>query len=262
MRVFGSQEELGWPAYGTPLYEAAPLLSAPQRYLENGDVTEACRAFVLEHGGEEFFQQPGWMARLGEFHQQHSRAGYIMRTPDFLKFLAAEFEFSREQFRLHLGYAPRYFAYPWQVGSDISLRFAKNAGFNAIFGSDVDLHAERHRRAPMPMYGRTRREWLPYLPRAERTWSLGGLIKIDGLALGKLQQAATSALQVGGAVAAKLGPVAQQIKPLASHAGRKIRSATSRSLAQLASLPTPRKLLERSRVRMTPTGKPSPAKPG
>jgi hypothetical protein len=57
MRGVDELEELGRPELGTPIYTAAPLLSATTRYLEHSTVTKICCDFV--RGREmEFFARP------------------------------------------------------------------------------------------------------------------------------------------------------------------------------------------------------------
>lgn len=178
MRFVDSQDELGKPALGTPVYRAAPLLSAQGRYLENGDVTRKCREFVQRHGGPEFFAQPDWRMQLERVFEEQARGapGRFMDADLFERLVASEFDLCREEFKRHLGYAPHCIAYPWHLGSTSSLQQARRAGLQAAFGVAMDYRAERHRaRLPIPVYGRLKSDWLQFLPGAQRASIVGAL---------------------------------------------------------------------------------------
>lgn len=178
MRCIDSKDELGKPALGTPIYRAAPLLSAQCRYLENGDVTRACRELVENRGGPEFFAQADWRTQLARTFDEHARGapGQIMDPAAFQNLVASEFELSRDELKRHLGYAPHCIAYPWHLGSAPSLQHARRAGFQVAFGVAMDYRAERHRsRLPIPVYGRLKSDWLQFLPGEKRASVLGAL---------------------------------------------------------------------------------------
>jgi peptidoglycan/xylan/chitin deacetylase (PgdA/CDA1 family) len=166
MRYVDGTDELGPPVLGTPVYHATPLLSARRRYLENGELASACRQFVQACGGQDFFRDSGWSARLRAFHAAKSASmdGRFMPAEELLALLASEFERSREEFRTHLGYAPTSLAYPWMLGSKLSLELAKRAGIQAAFGVALDYRAGRDRTLPMPVFGRLKSDWLRLLP--------------------------------------------------------------------------------------------------
>ncbi|GFE85413.1 polysaccharide deacetylase family protein [Steroidobacter agaridevorans] len=178
IRFIDAQDELGKPALGTPVYRAAPLLSAQRRYLESGDITRACRDFVDGHGGPEFFAQPDWRMQLDRIFDEHARRtpGRFMDADAFERLVASEFELCREEFKRHLGYAPHCIAYPWHLGSTPSLQQARRTGFQVAFGVAMDYRAERHRsRLPIPAYGRLKSDWLQFLPGDQRASILGAL---------------------------------------------------------------------------------------
>lgn len=178
IRCIDTKDELGKPALGTPIYRAAPLLSAPRRYLENGDVTRACREVVASLGGPEFFAQPDWRARLDRFFEEQARnaPGRFMDATAFESLVASEFELCRDEFRRHLGYAPHCIAYPWHLGSTPSLQLAQRSGYRVAFGVAMDYRAERHRsRLPIPAYGRLKSDWLQFLPGEQRASIMGAV---------------------------------------------------------------------------------------
>jgi peptidoglycan/xylan/chitin deacetylase (PgdA/CDA1 family) len=178
IRFIDASDELGQPALGTPVYRAAPLLSARCRYLENGDVTRACRDFVDRHGGSEFFAQQDWRTRLARVFSERAQGapGRFMDDAAFEELIASEFELCREEFKRHLGYTPRAIAYPWMLGSTRSLQSARRSGFRFAFGVAMDYRAERRRtRLPIPVYGRLKSDWLQFLPGEQRASVLGAV---------------------------------------------------------------------------------------
>ncbi len=162
---------LGRPPLGTPIYRSAPLLSATTRYLENEAVTVECQRFVQRQGGDAFFQQRDWRsALLREYRKQARRLpGVYMSTAEMGKLVDSEFELSNAAFRTHLGYAPRSLAYPWMLGSRLSVELAQRHGLQALFGVALDFRAERRADLPLPVYGRFKCDWLRLLPGRKRT---------------------------------------------------------------------------------------------
>jgi hypothetical protein len=192
MRSIDGSDELGKPAPGTPVYRAAPLLSASRRYLENGELTQLCREHVARNGGTEFFASPTWRAELSSLHAERSRAlaGRFMDDAAFEQLVASEFEVNRDEFRRHLGYAPLSIAYPWMLGSRRSLQLARRSGLRCAFGVAMDYRAERRStRLPLPVFGRLKCDWLQFLPGERRlsvfdavSRKVSGFTKIQHLA--------------------------------------------------------------------------------
>jgi hypothetical protein len=192
MRDVVGEEELGRPAPGTPVYRSTPLLSAKRRFIENSDLTEACRELVQCKGGEAFFAQPNWRQELRDMHTRlgERMSGRFMDEQAFCALVASEFELSRELFRKHLGCAPTCIAYPWMLGSRLSLELAKRHGLRSAFGVALDYGAERRRsRLPLPVFGRLKCDWLQFLPGRRRSSVLTAVgRKLSGFA--KLQHLA------------------------------------------------------------------------
>ena len=156
----------GRPLLGTPVYAATPLLSAAHRYVEDPGVTAECISHVERSGGAAYFEQPDALPRLRRL-QAHWAAGSPGRfaSPEALRTLvASEFELSREQFRRQLGFAPTHFAYPWMMGSSLSLELAKQFGIQTVFGVALDYRRARNPQLPLQAFGRLKGDWLPLLP--------------------------------------------------------------------------------------------------
>ena len=166
MRRGAGGDILGRPPLGTPVYRAAPLLSAPRRFLESPGLTEACVRLVAESGGEAFFSRPDWVGQLQRLYTSRSSMpqGEFMSEVAFTNLVASEFEQTRADFLTHLGYAPSCVAYPWMLGSQRSLDLARQHGFRCAFGVALDYRRARDRRHPLTVFGRLKSDWLPLLP--------------------------------------------------------------------------------------------------
>lgn len=166
MRHTATGERLGPPTLGTPVYRAAPLLSAERRFLESPGLTSACTQLVAESGGPAFFRLPNWRERLLRLYRSRASVlrGEIMSSAEFTALVSSEFELSRSEFTHNLGYAPTAIAYPWMLGSRESLQLARRAGFRHAFGVALDYRQARRGDLPLPVFGRLRSDWLPLLP--------------------------------------------------------------------------------------------------
>jgi hypothetical protein len=173
MRHDGGGDRLGRPALGTPLYGATPLLSARARYLESPTLRDACTALVERAGAADFFARPDCYSRLIALHRSRAAAlpGRYAGEEELRTLVASEFEQSRAAFEEHLGCAPTAFAYPWVLGSPLSLQLAWDFGIRCVFGVATDFGRARalSRLGPLTVCGRTKGEWLELLPGRNRT---------------------------------------------------------------------------------------------
>jgi peptidoglycan/xylan/chitin deacetylase (PgdA/CDA1 family) len=170
MRGTNGSEQLGPPPLGTPIYGATPLLSAERRYLENGELAAASQQLVASGGGADFFAQSGWERRLRSFHRKQAarQRGRFLSSADLRRLMQSEFQCSREEFHSHLGYAPKYLAYPWMLGSRMSLELARESGIQVAFGVALDYRAARDRSQLIPVFGRLKCDWIRLLPGSGR----------------------------------------------------------------------------------------------
>lgn len=172
MRHVHGQDLLGRAPLGYPICRAAPLLSAGRRYLESEAVASACCDYVDRHGGAGFFEDPHACELLRNIHSAYSQRapGRFMSADRFRRLMASEFEEARAAFVRELGYAPTSIAYPWMIGSEQSLEFARRVGLRAAFGVALDFGAQRRgTKLPLPVYGRLKSDWLRSLPGVHRT---------------------------------------------------------------------------------------------
>jgi len=167
MRYERGGNRLGVPTLGTPVYQAEPLLSARFRVLEDEGAARACRDVVEQAGGEAFFRRPGALARLRQVHAGAIGGGSRSRRvegPEFEALVRAEFEQSSELLRRHIGKGPEFFAYPWMLGSGLSLRMAAETGMRAVFGVGFDFRRARRIEGTVAGFGRLKGDWLRFLP--------------------------------------------------------------------------------------------------
>jgi peptidoglycan/xylan/chitin deacetylase (PgdA/CDA1 family) len=166
MRHQGGGDVLGRPLLGTPVYDSSPLLSASNRYIESTAATHACVEMVAREGGDRFFSQKGWSQALRSIYERAlgREPGRQLPKADFRSLVASEFEQSRDEFRRHLGYEPDTMAYPWKLGSPLSLELAARFGLKAVFGVALDYRRARSKRLPVRVFGRLKCDWLPTLP--------------------------------------------------------------------------------------------------
>ena len=167
MRREGGRDILGRPPLGTPIYEAHPLLGAGRRVLEDEATARACREYVAAEGGAAFFDRPDWEARLGALLGGRRRPASGMReipAVEFRALMVSEYEAASELFERELGVRPHYLAYPWQLGSALSLELARAAGIKAVFGVGIDHRRTQRLRGPPPAAARIKGEWLRFLP--------------------------------------------------------------------------------------------------
>jgi peptidoglycan/xylan/chitin deacetylase (PgdA/CDA1 family) len=166
MRNTSAGDALGRPPLGAPIYAAAPLLCAERRFVEDPNVTLACTELVDRSGGAAFFRRPDWNSVLRRVHALRCQGscGRLLPHPEFRELVASEFELSRDLFIQHLGRAPRYLAYPWMMGSPLSLELARSFGIEGVFGVALDFGRARDPRLPVRAFGRLKADWLPLLP--------------------------------------------------------------------------------------------------
>ena len=167
MRWEDGRDRSGVPPLGTPVCEAEPLLSARFRVVADERVARACRDLVAASGGDAFFRQVGAVGLLRQAYADAIHSGSPPRRvegPEFEVLVRAEFERSRELLQEQLGRAPEFFAYPWMLGSDLSLGVAADVGIRAVFGVGFDFRRARRLSGPLVAFGRLKGDWLRFLP--------------------------------------------------------------------------------------------------
>src|SRR5690606_31289652 len=133
------------------IYESAPLLSASHRCIEPSLAAITCRSLVEAGGGAAFFRKRSALAELAAAHG--AVAGRIpaerLSAREFQGQVESELMLAIETFRRELGRKPRYFAYPWRLGSAASLQLLADLNIEAAFGVALDFR--RLRNDPVPL---------------------------------------------------------------------------------------------------------------
>ncbi|MBN2102750.1 polysaccharide deacetylase family protein [bacterium] len=123
---------------GAPVYQSAPSLSGYRMFIED-DLRKHCIAFVINHGGIHFFDQPEWKKILKKNVNSYRKTGskYCFESEDEQKKrITAELIQARQTIESHLtGHTVRYLAYPWGTGSDVAVQCSREAGYTANFWS-------------------------------------------------------------------------------------------------------------------------------
>jgi peptidoglycan/xylan/chitin deacetylase (PgdA/CDA1 family) len=171
LRLRDDAELLGPPPLGTPIYESEPLLSAQHGMMDRGDVVGACQELVTSAGGERFFDDPEWRSLLADRHREVlAERSAVVRLDDdmFRQLVESEFQRSRELFEQQLGRPPRFMAYPWMLGSQLSLDAALENGIEAVFGVGLDFRRAGRPGGRLAEFGRLKGDWLRSLPGSGR----------------------------------------------------------------------------------------------
>lgn len=175
MRERAGVEELGAPALGTPVYGAAPLLSAQRRFIEHPAVLDACVRLIERSGARQFFADPDWAARLRAEHKKVAahRPGHFATPAELRRSVLRELEQASAVFEERLGERPSAIAYPWMLGTRESLEIARQLRFTCAFGVALDFG--RTRDQPIAVHGRYKADWLRLLPGRgrQRLWRVG-----------------------------------------------------------------------------------------
>jgi hypothetical protein len=135
--------------------------------LESPAAAEACRRAVDAGGGRAFFEKRNWASCLAAVHDAAvTRFGGSERMPaaDLRRQVQAEVREAVAAFERELGRRPRFFAYPWMLGSPATLELLAGTGFRAVFGVALDFKRARTEAAPLPVFCRYKSDWLRFLP--------------------------------------------------------------------------------------------------
>jgi len=167
MRAGADGDWLGTPPLGTPVFASQPLLSSRRRVVEDAEAVGRCQAFVAEEGGAAFFESARWSERLRSVWnggQKRAGPGRVVSGNAYLRLVGSEFDLAAALFRRELGFAPRFLAYPWMLGSEVSLDQARAAGIEAAFGVGLDYRRARRSVHSVAVFGRFKGDWLRFLP--------------------------------------------------------------------------------------------------
>lgn len=185
MRHENGKDILGPPPLGTPIYTSVPLLSAERRIFEDEQLSIGCQKFITDNGGDKFFLDSDAVSKLTNFYNTERKNNNNFKTMPsdiFKEQVISEFELSTKLFEQNLGFKPKYFAYPWMLGSNLSLGIANTYDIDTVFGVGIDYRRAAKQTSQLHAFGRTKGDWLRFMPGTGRS-SLHKVIpkKITGI---------------------------------------------------------------------------------
>lgn len=120
--------------FGTPLYASASRVSGARRYFDDEGLRERCISFVQENGGIEFFENRKWRNELYRVAEQYRRP-YLLNdryetVDERDKAILYELEESKKLIEGNVpGKKVEHMAYPWGIGSNISMHLSRSLGY-------------------------------------------------------------------------------------------------------------------------------------
>ncbi len=122
---------------GTPLLVSAPRTSEMPRFFEDETVRGRCVALVADSGGEAFFAQPGWEARLRRLFAGTAIRGSFENAADRARALRFELTEARRRIEERAGRPVVHLCYPWHASGPSAERLAAEAGYLTAFCGKV-----------------------------------------------------------------------------------------------------------------------------
>lgn len=166
--------------FGMPIYENDPLMSGALRYLEDGQLTEACLAHVAANGGASFFGRSSWRTALhrwvAEWRSQHPHPVRFQSPEANEAELFSNLRQAKEIISERLGGTEVvHLCYPYGVGSERSVRASRAAGYRTNFWA-VHEHRKGNRPGDDPFRcPRLKADYILRLPGRNRK-SLGEIL--------------------------------------------------------------------------------------
>ena len=141
-------ESVATPALGTPIYASVSRMADGMRYFPDESVTKACIEHV-EKSGVYFFELKDWERQLQRIvadvlKQFNDRGWYETSDQRWREILSDLMESKRTIERELPGKTVRHLAYPWGVGSEMSMRASQEAGYASNFWGKVGGRLTNH----------------------------------------------------------------------------------------------------------------------
>lgn len=122
---------------GTPILASAPRTSEELRFFEDADVRSACVAAVAAGGGEAFFRDPDWEARLRRLVAGRPLRGRLESPGERESALRRELTEARTAIEARTGRPAVHLCYPWHTAGPTARRLAREAGYVTAFCGKV-----------------------------------------------------------------------------------------------------------------------------
>ncbi len=131
----GDEFDKNFPV-GTPFYEMDSRLSDRLRVFEPASVRDRMGQFVADHGGDDFFRDKSWRAKLVAEHETAVAGSDFRRETDaerdesILEMMA---ESKRILERRLPGHSVKHLCFPFGIGGKTAVRMAQRAGYAAMY---------------------------------------------------------------------------------------------------------------------------------
>ena len=122
--------------WGQPVYQYAPSMIVKRRYIEDEKISKECISFVKTRGGKKFFNRKKWRSELLECYKTFSKKGLKYKYQfgdDRYREIKSDLLQARRKIEEKLRKKVQHLCYPWYVGSEMSVRASKNAGYLANY---------------------------------------------------------------------------------------------------------------------------------
>jgi len=164
---------------GTPFYEMDSRLSDMRRVFEPASVRNRLGQFVADHGGDDFFKDKSWKARLMAEHA-NAAAGLDFRREtggereeSILKMMAESKRILEQRLP---GHSVKHLCFPFGIGGKTAVRMVEQAGYSAMYWG-VSTPSYARDCATLRSVTRIKDDYIFRLPGRGR-WSLGKIFSL------------------------------------------------------------------------------------
>jgi hypothetical protein len=124
--------------FGAPIYSSAPRMSGNLKYIDDPRLLKFCTEYVQKNGGENFFTNKNWRNHLKkravDYFKNRKLQDKFETKIEQKKHIYYELNRSKEILEKYLsGKEIKHLAYPWGIGSELSIELSKKAGYYSNF---------------------------------------------------------------------------------------------------------------------------------
>lgn len=135
---------------GMLIYKNEPRFSDKLRYFDDEELRKKCVDYVRINGGESYFKKKNWRKGLlgivGEYRNKYGELGHYESEEEQKEILYKDLCESKQTIEEKLsGKIVNHICYPWWVGSDLSIKISKKAGYLTNFWGMVPERRSRNR---------------------------------------------------------------------------------------------------------------------
>ncbi|MCD6184578.1 MAG: polysaccharide deacetylase family protein [Deltaproteobacteria bacterium] len=121
---------------GTPIYKTDTRMSGKYQYYDDERLREHCVRYVYNNGRERFFDNRNWKKKLiseaNKFRKSYGERGCFETEEEMIYYLKTDLLMTRKTIEKRLsGKKVTSMCFPWENGSDIAIKMAKEAGYQS-----------------------------------------------------------------------------------------------------------------------------------